>query len=97
MSLPRVHWSLYFLLIILAITASGAALGALAFMLFGAATGAAFTMGELARNGARTLGFYFALWAPGIALVLCVKRSYEQRRRDSQKTQTPASAQADNP
>jgi len=79
----RLHWSLYFLVVTLGITAPGAVFGAFVFMLFGLLTGAKFTMVELARNGAQTFGFYFLLWAPGIAIVLCVKRAYEKRRRPS--------------
>ena len=81
MNLSRLHWSLYFLVIVLAIATLGAVLGALAFVLFGVVTGADFSTRELAINGMKTLGFYFTLWAPGIAIVLCVKRAYEQRRR----------------
>ncbi len=80
MSLTRLHWSLYFFVIVSAIAVTGAVLGALAFVLFGLVTGADFSIGELALNGSKTLGFYFTLWAPGIAIVLCVKRAYEQRQ-----------------
>jgi hypothetical protein len=80
MNLRRLHWSLYFLLVVLTMLVLGASLGALAFMLFGALTGAAFSTAELARTGAETLGFYALMWAPGLALVLTVKRAYEQRR-----------------
>jgi len=81
MSFARLHWSLYFLVITAVIAATGAIFGSLAFMLFGLVTGADFSLHELAVGGAKTLGFYFTLWAPGIAIVLCVKRAYEQRRR----------------
>ena len=80
MSIVRLHWSVYFLIITVGIIVLGAVFGAFAFVLFGLVTGAQFTLAELARNGAQTLGFYFMLWAPGIALVLCVKRTYERRR-----------------
>ncbi|MBW8781111.1 MAG: hypothetical protein JF599_04380 [Verrucomicrobia bacterium] len=80
MKLRRLHWSLYFLLVVLIVMILGTGFGALAFMLFGAITGAAFPAIELARTGAETLGFYALTWAPGLALVLTVKRAYEQRR-----------------
>ena len=83
MSLTRLHWSLYFLVITTVIAATGAIVGALAFVMFGLVTGADFSQRELAVGGAKTLGFYFTLWAPGIAIVLCVKRAYEHRQRRS--------------
>jgi len=83
MKLSRLHWSLYFLVIVVVIAAAGAVFGAVAFMLFGLVTGADFPLARLALKGAKTLGFYFMLWAPGIAIVLCVKRAYEHRRAAS--------------
>lgn len=80
MNLSRLHWSLYFLLITAAIVALGALLGAAAFVILGLVTGADFPTDRLALNGAKTLAFYFSMWAPGIAIVLCVKRAYERRR-----------------
>ncbi|MFA6287214.1 MAG: hypothetical protein WC661_07475 [Opitutaceae bacterium] len=80
MNLSRLHWSLYFLVITAMIASLGAVFGAVAFPLFGWVTGADFPLDRLALKGAKTLGFYFTLWAPGIAIVLCVKRAYEQRR-----------------
>ena len=82
MKLSHLHWSLYFLAIVVIIATIGAVFGAVAFPLFGLVTGADFPPGRLALKGAKTLGFYFTLWAPGIALVLCVKRAYEQRRSE---------------
>ncbi|HEY0944591.1 MAG TPA: hypothetical protein VGD81_04960 [Opitutaceae bacterium] len=75
------HWSLYWLLWTSGVIAAGTLLGVLLFPLVGKLIGARFTVGELAITGAKTLGFYFALWAPGLAIVLTVKRAYEQRRR----------------
>ncbi len=80
MKISRLHWSLYFFVIVSVIAATGAVLGVIAFVMFGLVTGADFSTGELAIGGAKTLGFYFTLWAPGIAIVLCVKRAYEERR-----------------
>ena len=92
MSLSRLHWSVYFLVVVLAIVALGAVIGAGAFMLVGLLTGARFTMAELARNGAQTLGFYFGVWAPGLALVLCVKRAYEARARRAVEKENPTNS-----
>ena len=80
MKFSRLHWSLYFLVIVAVIATAGALLGAVAFTLFGLVTGADFPLDRLALKGAKTLGFYFTLWAPGVSIVLCVKRAYEQRR-----------------
>lgn len=77
---PRLHWSLYFLSWTGGVIAAGTVLGAVLFPLIGKLIGAQFTVGELALTGAKTLGFYFMLWAPGLALVLTVKRAYEQPR-----------------
>jgi hypothetical protein len=79
---PRsLHWSLYFLLWTIGLIAVGTVAGTLLFPLVGTLIGAQFTLGELAINGAKMLGFYFMLWAPGLALVMTIKRAYEQRKR----------------
>ncbi|HTJ78748.1 MAG TPA: hypothetical protein VL357_07100 [Rariglobus sp.] len=80
MKSTRMHWSLYFLVVTLGIAVLGAVLGMLAFVLIGLITGADFKLIALVRNGAETGAFYFTLWAPGIAVVLCVKRAYENRQ-----------------
>lgn len=80
MSGRRMHWAWYALGLITGITALGAAIGAVVFPLWGLVFGLERGAGELAVAGMRTLGFYFLIWAPGIALVLCVKRAYEARR-----------------
>ncbi len=77
--MKRLHWSLYALLLIVGITALGAVLGAVLFPLWGVVFSLQKSSGELAVFGIRTLSFYFLMWAPGIAIVLCVKRAYEAR------------------
>jgi hypothetical protein len=79
MNLRDVHWSLYFLGWTAAITAAGALLGAVVIPLAGLVFATGKTAAQLAVAGARDLGFYFFLWAPGIALVLCVMRAYRRR------------------
>lgn len=82
---PRgLHWSVYFLVVAGSIVTAGIVLGAIVFPAVGWVFDAGKTMKELAIMGSRTLGFFFMIWAPGIALVLTVKRAYEQRQR--QKT-----------
>jgi len=58
-----------FLLTILGLCALGALLGAIAFPLAGGLGGSEKTRDELLVVGARTGGFYFMVWAPGVALV----------------------------
>lgn len=70
---------------IVGLTVLGAALGAVAFPLWGLAFGLKKTAAELALFGARTLGFYFLMWAPGIALVAGVMRAYERRQAGENK------------
>lgn len=75
----RLHWALHALLWIAGLPALGALIGMLVFPLWGLVFGLQKTPGELAVFGARTLAFYFFIWAPGVALVLGVKRAYEAR------------------
>jgi Zn-dependent protease with chaperone function len=90
----RLHWSLYFLTWTLGLTALGALLGLVLFPLVGWGVGLNRTPGDLALAGIRILGFYFGIWAPGIALVVTVKREYEARRairtKVSLKSENPA-------
>ncbi len=79
MILRDVHWSLYFLFWTAAIVAAGAVLGAALFLLAGLCFHTGHTAAQLVQHGVRTGGFYFLLWAPGIAVVLCVMRAYRRR------------------
>jgi len=83
MTLRELHWSLYFLVWTTGIIALGAVLGALLFPLTGLVFETEKSAAQLAVFGARTLGFYFMVWAPGISLVLTVKNAYERRQRQS--------------
>jgi hypothetical protein len=58
-----------FLFTVIEIVALGALLGAVIFPIVGQLGGARKSAAELALFGAKTLGFYFMVWAPGIALV----------------------------
>jgi len=58
-----------FLFTVLEMCALGALLGAVLFPLFGGLGGAHKTTAELIVFGAKTGGFYFMVWAPGVALV----------------------------
>jgi hypothetical protein len=83
MILKNLHWSLYFLLVVTVIVAAGAGLGAVTFPLAGLIFDTGLTGTELARNGIKNLGFYFFIWAPGIAGVLCVMRAFRRRHPDA--------------
>lgn len=87
--MKRLHWSLHALILIAGITALGAVLGAVVFPLWGLVFKLERSAGELAIFGARTLGFYFLIWAPGVALVLGVKRAYEARQAETGKRPSP--------
>ena len=84
----RLHWLWYGLGWILAICLVGVVLGATIFPLVGVFFDTGYESRELALNGIRILGFYFSIWAPGVALVLTVKREYEARRAEPPDAQT---------
>ncbi len=58
-----------FFLTVLGLCALGSLLGAVAFPLVGGLGGSTKTREELIVAGARTGGFFFMVWAPGVALV----------------------------
>ncbi len=86
MKLRDLHWAPYFLVWTLGIVAVGAVLGAAVFPLVGSLAGMDKSAGELALTGARTLGFYFMVWAPGVGIVLTVKNEYERRQKKAAET-----------
>lgn len=86
----RLHWALYFLIWTLGLIATGAVLGMLIYPLLGRVAGLNRASGELALTGLRTLAFYFLMWAPGIALVVTVKREYEARQATRLRFESPA-------
>ena len=58
-----------FFLSVLALCAIGAALGAVVFPIAGGLGGSHKSSRDLVLLGARTGGFFFLVWAPGLALV----------------------------
>src|SRR5512141_1280034 len=61
------------------ITTTGAILGAAIWPLAGLLAGATTRPDALVLTGARTLGFYFFLWAPGTGLVVALMREWRRR------------------
>lgn len=78
-----VYWLLYFLFWTAAIAAAGAMLGAGLFLLAGLCFHTGRTAAQLAANGIRIGGFYALIWAPGTAIVLCVRRAYRRRHPEA--------------
>ncbi len=89
-TLPR--WPLYFLKWTVGITLTGAVFGAVVFPLFGLVFNTGYTPAQLVMNGVKIMGFFFGIWAPGTALVLTVKKVYEEKKAESQtmETETPS-------
>ncbi|MDD2765829.1 MAG: hypothetical protein PHE83_17850 [Opitutaceae bacterium] len=83
MNLREIHWLPYFLFWVALLVAAGALLGALLFPLAGLLFRTGDTPWQLVQNGARIGGFYFLIWAPGTAVVLCVMRSYRRRHPEA--------------
>jgi len=81
MNLQRWHWSAYFFFWLGAVVLAAALMGAIAFPLLGPLFGSKRSVGEHAIAGARHLGFIALIWAPGIALVLCVVRAYRNKQK----------------
>ena len=79
MKLREIHWSLYALFWVAVMVTAGALFGAVVFLLAGLFFHTGFTPWQLVQNGMRIGGFYFLLWAPGTAVVLCVMRAYRRR------------------
>lgn len=70
------QWLGLFLLYVAAIVSLGAILGMVSFLVFGKIfVGMGF--GELALRGARYGAQYFGVWAPSVAIVLCVMRAWK--------------------
>lgn len=78
----RLHWAWHALLVFFGVIACGAVLGAVVFPLWGLVFGLDYSVLELTVKGVRTMGFYFFMWAPGMALVLGVKRAYEAKQAE---------------
>jgi hypothetical protein len=70
---------------VLELCALGALLGAVTFPVAGRLGGAHKTTAELVLFGAKTLGFYFMVWAPGLALVREFMRAAKQNTEAKQR------------
>jgi len=81
MNLRQCHWAVYFLFWATAVVLLGAVAGAIGFVLLGPLFGSAEPPLRHAIAGARHLGFIALIWAPGIALVLCVMRVYRNKQK----------------
>jgi hypothetical protein len=68
---------------IVAIVATGAAVGAISFPLVGWLAGSSRSAASHALSGARQLAFLAFIWAPGIAIVLAIRRAWERRQSAS--------------
>jgi hypothetical protein len=68
-----------FFISVLGICALGALLGAVAFPVVGGLGGSMKTHDELIVAGAKTGGFFFMVWAPGVALVREFVRAGKKR------------------
>ena len=77
----RFQWAGLFLLFTVEISAIGALTGGVLFPLVGMLIDAERGWAELTMLGIRNIGFWFFIWAPGIALVRCVMRAYRERHR----------------
>lgn len=83
MKLRDTHWSVYFLAWTFGLTAAGAAVGALLFLLGGLAIGAKFTPVELLSHGAGKVGYITFVWAMPIAIMACVIRGYRRKHPEA--------------
>jgi len=81
MNLQRWHWAAYFVFWLVAVVLAAALVGAIGFSLLGPLFGSTRSVGEHAVAGARHVGFIALIWAPGIALVLCVVRAYRNNQK----------------
>ncbi len=84
------RWPLYFLAWTLGITALGVIVGAVVYPIIGLAFSLDYTLRELVLNGIKAIGFYFGIWAPGIALVMTVKKAYETNKARTETAPDPA-------
>jgi hypothetical protein len=81
MNLRQCHWAVYFIFWATAVILLGAGAGAIGFALLGPLFGSARTLLQHVITGARHLGFVSMIWAPGIALVLCVMRAHRNKQK----------------
>lgn len=70
------YWAGCFFARVLVIVVAGAVIGAVVFPLGGLFIETGRTAWELVGIGARFLSFIFGIWAPAVALVLCVMKAW---------------------
>ncbi len=75
---PVAYWTGWFLAWVLGIIATGAIVGAITFPIGGLFIDTGRTAGELVVIGARFLSFIFMIWAPAVALVMCVMKAWKR-------------------
>lgn len=81
-----------FFFTIFELCALGALLGAIIFPLVGPWGGLHKSRDEMILLGARTGGFFFLVWAPGVALVRAFMRAATLRRRPREATHKSATS-----
>jgi len=72
------------------ITLGGALVGSVIFPVVGSLAGMDLTVGEMARNGARQIGFLTFIWAVGIAIVMAFQRAHRLSRAQRPSGSSPA-------
>jgi len=80
MKLQQSHWAVYFLFWLLTIIGGFSLFGIITFPILAPVFGSTGTPISHAITGARHLSFIALIWAPGIALVLCVMRAYRNKQ-----------------
>lgn len=92
------YWAGCFLARMLGIVVAGAVIGAVTFPLGGLFINTGRTAWELVAIGARFLSFIFGIWAPAVAMVLCVMKAWNRnaaRERAGAVAKTDASEMAE--
>lgn len=81
MNLKQSHWTVYLVFWLFVIVGVGALIGAISFPLLGPFFGSDLTAEKHALAGARHVGFIASIWAPAIAIVLCVIRAHRNKQK----------------
>lgn len=80
------YWGALTVVYTVCFAAAGALTGVVAFVVVGTLAGMDYTATEMAASGLRNGGFFMLMWAPGLAMVLCMiqaRRRWEERNRAS--------------
>ena len=75
-------WGALVLVYTVAFIAAGALIGMTAFVVVGTVAGMDYTIAEMAASGLRNGAFFMFMWAPGLAMVICMiqaRRRWERR------------------